>query len=128
MSRTRILSSLSSKEWGWSRLCMTRIYTTLIHSTLHYCGAAWQPWLAKSNVNILERVQNRALRVLTGQLDDIPIECLRKEAELTSFDTHIRHNCIVYWERSARLPAGNLATNCSTRLLSIHGKRRASVH
>ena len=107
MSRIRILSSLSSKEWGWSRRCMTRIYTALIHSTLHYCGAAWQPWLAKSNVAILERVQNRALRILTGQLADTPLECLRTEAELTSFETQIRRNCIVAWERSARLPAGN---------------------
>ena len=86
---------------------MTRIYTALIHSTLHYCGAAWQPWLAKSNVAILERVQNRALRILTGQLADTPLECLRTEAELTSFETQIRRNCIVAWERSARLPAGN---------------------
>ena len=86
---------------------MTRIYTALIHSTLHYCGAAWQPWLAKSNVAILERVQNRALRILTGQLADTPLECLRTEAELTSFETQIRRNCIVAWERSARFRASN---------------------
>ena len=72
MSRIRILSSLSSKEWGWSRRYMTLIYTALIHSTLHYYGAAWQPWLAKSNVALMQRVQNRAVRVLTGQLADTP--------------------------------------------------------
>ena len=30
------------------------------------------------------------------------------EAELTSFETHTRRNCIVAWEMSARLPTGNL--------------------
>ena len=94
-----------------------------MHSTLHYCGAAWQPWLAKSNVAILERVQNRALRILTGQLADTPLECLRTEAELTSFETQIRHNCIVAWERSARLPAGNPRHKLFTSPIELKWKR-----
>ena len=102
---------------------MTRIYTALIHSTLHYCGAAWQPWTANLNVAILERVQNRALRVLTGQLADTPLECLRTDAELTSFETHIRRNCIVAWERSARLPTGNPRHELFTSPISHKWKR-----
>ena len=84
MGRIRIMASLASKEWGWSRHSLRTIYMATIHSVLHFCGAAWQPWLAKSNLQILERIQNRALRCLTGQLADTPLECLRNEAELTS--------------------------------------------
>ena len=58
----RMLASLASKEWGWSR---GRICLAMINSVLNYCGAAW---LAKTNVLILERVQNRALRVFTRQI------------------------------------------------------------
>ena len=93
MGRIRIMASLASKKWGWSRHSLRTIYMATIHSVLHFCGAAWQPWLAKSNLQILERIQNRALRCLTGQLADTPLECLRNEAELTS-------GC----EKSSRLP------------------------
>ena len=78
-----------------------------IHSVLHFCGAAWQPWLAKSNLQILERIQNRALSCLTGQLADTPLECLRNEAALTSFATTVRRNCLIAWEKSSRLPPDN---------------------
>ena len=79
----------------------------MINSVLNYCGAAWQPWLAKTNVLILERIQNRALRVLTGHTSDTPLECLRLEEELPSFETSIRRNCLIAWEKSARLPQEN---------------------
>ena len=107
MGRIKILASLASKEWGWSRGSLRRIFLAMINSVLNYCGAAWQPWLAKTNVLILERVQNRALRVLTGHTSDTPLECLRLEAELPSFETSIRRNCLIAWEKSARLPQEN---------------------
>ena len=107
LGRINILASLASKEWGWSRGSLRRIFLAMINSVLNYCGAAWQPWLAKTNVLILERVQNRALRVLTGQKSDTPLECLRLEAELPSFQTAIRRNCLIAWEKSARLPQEN---------------------
>ena len=107
MGRIRIMASLASKEWGWSRHSLRTIYMATIHSVLHFCGAAWQPWLAKSNLQILERIQNRALRCLTGQLADTPLECLRNEAELTSFATTVRRNCLIAWEKSSRLPPDN---------------------
>ena len=60
IGRIRIMASLASKEWGWSRHSLRTIYMATINSVLHFCGAAWQPWLAKSNLQILERIQNRA--------------------------------------------------------------------
>ena len=107
MKRIRILSALASKDWGCSRTDLLRIYHAIIHSVLNYCAPAWQPWLAKSNVSLLERVQNRALRALTGQLSDTPLQCLRLEAGITSFETTIKRNSAVAWEKSARLPWSN---------------------
>ena len=106
-SRIRIMASLSSKEWGWSRHSLRTIYMATVHSVLHFCGAAWQPWLAKTNLLILERVQNRALRCMTGQLQDTPLECLRNEAGIDSFATAVRRNCQIAWEKCARLPTSN---------------------
>ena len=107
LSRTRILASLATKQWGWSRKSLVRVFKATIQSVLHYCGAGWQPWLAKSNLQILERAQNRALRVITGQLSDTPLECLRIEAEIMSVAVAVRRNCLIAWEKSARLPQSN---------------------
>ena len=107
LGRIKILASLSSKEWGWSRGSLRRIILAMINSVLNYCDAAWQPWLAKTNVIIIERVQNRARRVLTRHTSDTSLECLRLEAELPSFETSIRRNCLITWEKSARLPQEN---------------------
>ena len=107
LGRVRILSALDSNEWGWSRRNLRTIYMATVHSILHYCGAAWQSWLARSNMQILERAQNRALRLMTGQMSDTPLECMRLEAGITSFATTVRKNCVTAWEKSARLTSSN---------------------
>ena len=107
LGRIKNLSSLASKEWGWDRSYLTRVYKATIGSVLHYCGAAWQPWLANTNRQILERVNNRALRSITGQTSDTPIECLRTEAKALSFVVSMRRNCAIAWEKSARVHASN---------------------
>ena len=95
LGRIKILASLASNEWGWSRGSLRRIFLAMINSVLNYCSAAWQPCIAKKNVLILERVQNRALRVLTGHTSDTPLECLRLEAVLPSLETSIQRNCLI---------------------------------
>ena len=124
LGRVRIMSALASKEWGWSRRSLRAIYTATVHSVLHYCEAAWQPWLAKYNLQILERAKNRALRAMTGQMSDTPLECLRLEAGITSFATTVCKNCITAWEKSTRLPSSNPRRNLFDSPVSHRWKNR----
>ncbi len=48
---------------------------------------AWQPWLAKTRLEQLERCQNRTLYVITGQLQATSVETLRREAGLCNVKT-----------------------------------------
>jgi len=105
--RCNLLAVLASREWGWKKEYLKRVYHATIGSVLNYCGTAWQPWLAATNVVKLDACQNRALRLVTGQLRSTPLEALRAEAEVTSMHTTIRRNCAVAWEKSMRLPASN---------------------
>ena len=111
LGRVSILSALASKEWGWSRRNLRTIYMATVHSVLHYWYAAWQPWLARSNMQILERVQHRALIVMNDQLSNTPLEYSRLEAGITSFATTVRKNCVTAWDKSARRPSSNLRRN-----------------
>ena len=56
-------------------------------SKLDYAAPAWQPWLSKTNLTNLDRLQNCSLRLITGQLVSTPLEALRLEADVQSYST-----------------------------------------
>ncbi len=76
-ARCRVLASLTSKEWGWRKGQLMKVYKALRLSPLTYAALTWQPWTALSRIEQLERCQNKALRVVTGQLKSTPLETLR---------------------------------------------------
>ncbi len=78
--RCHVLISLSSNQWVWRKDQLTQIYKALYLSVMMYEVPAWQPWLSATRLEQLDRCQNRALRVITGQLQTTPVETLRREA------------------------------------------------
>ena len=66
------------------------------------------PWLAarlsESSIALLERTQNKALRIITGQLKSSPVEALRLEASVLSYETHLHRNILKSHEKAKRLP------------------------
>lgn len=106
-ARCRILGALAGRSWGQSQSVMRCTYLSLVHSVMSYCGAAWQPWLTCTSIGKLDAVQNRALRIVTGQLTDTPLDCLRAEAMVSSFSTVVRRSTLIAYERSLRLPESN---------------------
>jgi ribonuclease HI len=53
----------------------------------------------------LDRAQNKALRLITGQFKDTPLEALRYEAGVCSYQTHMDRNILKSREKALRLPA-----------------------
>ena len=86
---------------------MVRVFLAFVRSTLDYCGAGWQPWLAPSSLGILVRAQNRALRIVTGQCRTTPVEALALEAGVPQYPTVRRRLCVTVYEKALRLPAGH---------------------
>ena len=62
-------------------------FHALLHSNLDYAAAPWQPWLSNTNLSNLDRLQNRSLRLIAGQLVSTPLEALRMEANVQSYST-----------------------------------------
>ena len=56
-------------------------------SKLDYAAPAWQPWLSKTNLTNLDRLQNCSLRLITGQLVSTPLEALWLEVDVQSYST-----------------------------------------
>ncbi len=54
-SRCRVLTSLTSKQSGWRKDQLTKIYKALYLSVLMYGAPAWQTWLSATCLEWLER-------------------------------------------------------------------------
>ncbi|MEL7521032.1 MAG: reverse transcriptase family protein, partial [Cyanobacteria bacterium J06553_1] len=106
-ARSRVLSALAGQEWGWRRESLVPVFLAYIRSVLDYCAAGWQPWLARSSMGVLERAQNRALRIVTGQCRTTPVEALALEAGVPQYTTVARRKWVAAWEKALRLPAGH---------------------
>lgn len=102
-SSCRILSALSHSSWGWRKQHLTKIFHGLIKSKLGYAAASWQGNIAECHKLSLERTQNRALRLITGQFKDTPLEALRAEAGVPSYRTHMERNLLISKEKALRL-------------------------
>ena len=88
-AKIKIICAVGNSKFGWDKEHLKKLYYAYVRSKLDYAGPGWQPWLSESNIGILERVQNKALRAITGQLGSSPVEALRLEAQVPSYETHM---------------------------------------
>jgi hypothetical protein len=85
--KLKLLAALSHTEWGWKKHDLKVIFNAFIRSKLFYAAPAWQPWLSKTRYEELDRVQNKAMRIMSGQYKSTPVEALRAETDCQSFQT-----------------------------------------
>jgi hypothetical protein len=77
--------AMSGSNWGWSSDLLRKVYQARLLSRATYAGGGWLPWLSASSVEMLDRAQNRNLRIITGQLASTPTDALKVEVGFQSF-------------------------------------------
>ena len=82
---------------------LIKVYVSQIRSKMDYAAAGWQPWLKKTNMDLLERVQNKALRIVTGNVQKTRCEAIRLEANTPAYKTLSDRNCLRAREKAVRL-------------------------
>ena len=85
--KCRMLGAVANSEWGWRKKELTKIYNAQVRPVMDYGAAAWQPWICDTNVKSLERANQKALRMVTGQSVGTPVEAIRAEAGVPSYAT-----------------------------------------
>ena len=85
--RTKLLKAVGSREWGWKKKTLRKLYVATQRSVLDYAGAAWQPYLSNTHFKKLETAQNKALRAITGHCSSTPVVALRIESGIPSYRT-----------------------------------------
>ena len=83
------------------------IYYMLIRSLLTYAAPAWKH-AAPSHLILLQRVQNRAARIITGHSRDTRITQLHEDLSLQYLSDFIEHISISFWNRIRTSPHDSL--------------------
>ena len=129
--RMRMLSALAHSDWGWRKQDLRRIYLAHVRSILNFASSSWQPWLSNTQVNKLEVVQNKYLRIITGQTRSSPLEALRAESNIPSIKSEIAANGLRSREKALRLPKDHprflAATDESVQRLKRWGWKKNTV-
>ena len=103
--KLKMIAAVAHSEWGWPKDCLRMMYFTFMRSKLDFAGAAWQSSLSAGNMALLENVQSKALRLITGMYQSAPLESIRAEAEVPTYNTHSERQCLKAMEKARRLPA-----------------------
>ena len=125
-SRNRMLASLTSKNWGWKKKAMKKVYTTMQRSVMDYAAAAWQPWLSKSQFQKLETAQNSSLRIMSGQYASTPVEELRLETGIESYETTSKRLTAKAYEKARRLEESHPRYEALNNNAAPHRSKRRS--
>ena len=78
-SRLSVMKALSATSIGHSKEFLTALYKQFVRPVLSYASSVWQPDLAQSHMQVLQRTQNSALRITTDCTRSIPTAYLHAE-------------------------------------------------
>ena len=78
--KLNIMRKLAGTKWGANEV-LKKIYQQAIRPHLEYGSSSWKT-AAKCHQQSLDRVQNQALRIITGRMRSTPIEKMEHTANL----------------------------------------------
>jgi len=125
IKKLRLLAMVSYSTWGWGRAELMKLYSAFVRSKMDYAASSWQPWLSPSNVEVLDRVQNRALRLITGQMQSSPVDALRLESGVPSYHTHVDRVCMRSAEKALRMPDDHPLNTVVQNAIPAKNKRQS---
>ena len=81
-TRLNVMKALSATSLGHSKESLTALYKQFVRPVLTYASSVWQPDLAQSYMQVLQRTQNSALRIATGCTRLTPTAHLHAETKV----------------------------------------------
>jgi hypothetical protein len=87
--RLNSLRSLGGTKFGKDRETLAPTYKQFIRTVLAYASPAWAPALSNTNIQKLQTLQNKALRIITGCTQSTPIEHLHAETKILPIKAHL---------------------------------------
>ena len=96
-----MLSALAHNNYGWRKQYLVTVFHAMVSSKMHYAGPGWQG--NTCHLVKLDVAQNKALRIITGQFKDAPLEAIRAESGVPSVKTQVDRKLMISKEKALRL-------------------------
>ena len=87
-TKINIMKSLSGSDWGQDKETMTMTYKAIARSVLEYACPIWSPAISENSWKKLQRSQNQALKIITGNLKMAPEQHIHQETKILPIKEH----------------------------------------
>ena len=124
--RLALMKKLAGTTWGADAQTLKKLYTGRVRPVLEYGVTAWNT-AAKSTTDKVNRVQNQALRVITGAMRSTPIQELETITGLESLEARRETKVLVQAAKYKRLP-GHPMKNRFSQATKQRLKRESLIH
>ena len=94
-ARCKATAVLGASDFGWMTEQLRKVFLATQKSVMDYAGPGWQPWLSSTQMDRLDRAQNKC---------STPIEAVHLEANVQSYQTTSRRLTAISWEKAKRAP------------------------
>ena len=85
-----LLKLLTSTRWGKSKETLITTYKTLLLLMIEYANTIWSPIISSTSFNKLQKIQNAALRTITGRTLDTNTQHLHSETKILPLQNHLK--------------------------------------
>ncbi|KAI5754580.1 hypothetical protein M8J77_009716 [Diaphorina citri] len=110
--KLRLLKRLSGTKWGSSRSTLNTTYNMYVKPTITYCSEVLIT-ANKSNKKKIEKIQNEALRLVTGAVKSTPISAMYALTRNKPLIDTIEQQALSQYEKIIRLPNNTTWNNYS---------------
>src|SRR5215469_14948136 len=87
--KSKVISTLTGTNFGQHKETLKTVYKQVIRPTLNYASPAWYSPLSQANKDIMQKLQNRSLRIITGCTATTPIYHLHNETKILTVKQHL---------------------------------------
>jgi hypothetical protein len=87
--RLNSLWALGGTKFGKNKETLAPTYKQFIRTVLAYASPAWAPALSNTNIQKLQTLQNKALRIVTGCTQSTPIKHLHAVTKILPIKAHL---------------------------------------
>ena len=92
-NKLQTLRALAGSGWGCQKEVLLRAYKTYVEPCINYAAPIWAPNVSASSISLIQRIQNRALRIATGCHMASSLSHIHQEAKFAFASDHLSMLC-----------------------------------
>ena len=110
-------SPLKTTKWGKDKETVVATYKAITRPQIEYASTVWSPIISNTNMDMLQTVQNTALRIATGCTADRNAHHLHQETLVLPLSNHLKLHASQLKEKNQTIIPPTSFTPISTKTI-----------